>query len=123
MTPLEAEQARLRVCASDTLSGFDRAGLVFVAEGHNPFRLAAAVQPRAVLCVISDADSPVHPEVPFPFPRRLVRIGLSEDNRITLIPGSATDPDTLAALSTWLRPFGLATTVSPMIGRPVSHAA
>lgn len=57
ITPLEAEQTRVRVRASDTLNGFDRAGLVFVSEGHDPFRLAAVVRPRAVVCVISPGQS------------------------------------------------------------------
>ncbi len=51
VTPLEAEQAWRRVRASDTLDGFDQAGLVFVAEGQNPFRLAAAIRPRTIVCV------------------------------------------------------------------------
>jgi enoyl-CoA hydratase/carnithine racemase len=128
VTPLEAEQARLRVRGSDTLHGFDRAGLVFVADGHNPFRLAAAVQPRAVVCVIRPAGaSPVRvslvPEIPLPFPRRLVRVGFCEDNRIALFPGHSTDPDTLAALAAWLRPFGLGATVFPVAARLLPRAA
>lgn len=128
VTQLEAEQARLRVRGSDTLSGFDRAGLIFVADGQNPFRLAAAVQPRAVVCVIRPiAAGPVRltefPEVPFPFPRRLVRVGFCEGNRIALFPGFATDSDTLTTLSTWLRPFGLGANVFPVAARLLPRAA
>jgi hypothetical protein len=128
VTPLEAEQTRLRVRASDTLDGFDRAGLVFVADGHNPFRLAAAVQPRAVVCVIRPAGAEplrlaILPEIPLPFPRRLVRIGFCEDNRVALFPGHSTDPDTLAALAAWLRPLGLGTTVFPVAARLLPRAA
>ena len=39
VTPLEAEQAWQRVRASDTLEGFDRAGLVFVVNGQHHFVL------------------------------------------------------------------------------------
>lgn len=125
ITPHEAEQARLRVRASDTLAGFDRAGLVFVAAGHNPFRLAAVVQSRTVVCVVSPGQSrsPDGRDVPFVFPRRLVRIGFCENNRLALFPGSATDPDTLATLTAWLGPFGFTTTVFPVAARLLPRAA
>jgi hypothetical protein len=62
-------------------------------------------------------------DVPFPFPRRLVRIGFCQPDRVALFPGSATDPDTLAILSAWLRPFGLTTTVFPVAARLLPRAA
>jgi enoyl-CoA hydratase len=128
VTPLEAEQARVRVRASDTLQGFDRAGLVFVADGHNPFRLAAAVRPRTVVAVVrrTGDDLPVPHAglaVPFPFPRRLVRLSFCGDGRVALFPDSATDPDTLAAVDAWLRPFGLESVVFPVAARLLPRAA
>jgi enoyl-CoA hydratase/carnithine racemase len=125
VTPLEAEEARQRVRASDTLSGFDRAGVIFVAQGQNPFRLAAVVQPRAVVCLIAptDARPPAHPDVPFAFPRRLIRIGFAEDGRLALFPSTATDADTLATVGVWLRPFGFTATVFPPAARLLPRAA
>ena len=78
VTRLEAEQAWRRVRASDTLDGFDQAGLVFVTEGQNPFRLAATIRPRTFVCEIRPTGNgqlvrPLGPSMPFPFPRRLLR--------------------------------------------------
>jgi len=125
VTPLEAEQGRLRVRASDTLDGFDRAALIFVAQGCDPFRLAAVVRTRAVVCAISPGDvgMPVRPETPFPFPRRLVRIGFHDTNRVALFPGLATDPNTLTTVAAWLKPFGLTATVFPTAARLLRWAA
>jgi enoyl-CoA hydratase/carnithine racemase len=125
VTPLEAEQARLRVRSTDTLSGFDRAGLIFVAQGHNPFRLAAVVQPRAIVCLIAPTDTrpPACPEVPFLYPRRLLRIGFADGSRLALFPSPATDADTLATVGTWLRPFGYTATVFPAAARLLPRAA
>jgi enoyl-CoA hydratase len=125
VTPLEAEQARSRVRGSDTLCGFDRAGLVFVAPGLDYFRLAAVVRPRAVVCVLSSGETrPVgRPPLPFPFPRRLVRANFCEKNRLALCPDWATDPDTCATLAAWLRPFGLVPVVFPVAARLLPRAA
>jgi enoyl-CoA hydratase/carnithine racemase len=125
VTPLEAEQTRARVRASDALAEFDRAGLVFVAPGHDHFRLAAVVRTRAVVCVISAGESrpAPRPPLPFPFPRRLVRVSFCEGNRLALFPDWATDPDTTATLSAWLRPFGLASVVFPVAARLLPRAA
>lgn len=123
ITPLEAEQARLRVRSSDTLAEFRRAGLVFVAKGHNPFRLATTVLPRVLVCVIRPpGDNPTHPiannqigeasgsgwgelEV-FPYPRRVVQISFCDSNRIALLPSPAIDTDATVTLAAWLRTFG-----------------
>ena len=125
VTPAEAEQTRARVRASDTLSGFDRAGLVFVAQGHDPFRLAAVVRTRAVVCVVAPGQSGplVRPSVPFPYPQRLVRVSFCDGGRIALFPDFSTDPDTAATLSAWLRPFGLAPVVFPVAARLLPRAA
>jgi hypothetical protein len=127
VTPLEAEHARVRVRASDSLHGFDRAGLVFVADGHDPFRLAAVVQPRTVVCVIAPGDETVaahpRPDVPFPFPQRVIRIGFCGKGRVALFPGPTTDPDTTATVAAWLRPFGLAGVVFPVAARLLPRAA
>jgi enoyl-CoA hydratase/carnithine racemase len=128
VTPLEAEQSRVRVRTAESFEGFDNAGLVFVADGQNPFRLAAAVRPRAVVCVIRPTGSeplvqPTVPSVPFPFPRRLVRVSFCDDHRVALFPGQATDADTLATLSSWLKPFGLTSVVFPVAARLLPRAA
>lgn len=128
ITPLEAEQSWRRVRASDSLDGFDQAGLILVADGQNPFRLAAAVRPRAIICVLrptgSDlSDAAPVPAVPFPFPGRVVRMSFCEGQRIALLPGTATSPDTLATLSDWLSPFGFTTTVFPVAARLLPRAA
>jgi enoyl-CoA hydratase/carnithine racemase len=128
VTPLEAEQARVKVRTAESGQGFDRAGLVFVADGQNPFRLAAAVRPRTVVCVIRPTGSeplapPAGPSVPFPFPRRLVRISFCDDHRVALFPGQATDADTLATLSSWLKPFDLTSVVFPVAARLLPRAA
>ncbi len=128
ITPLEAEQVRLRVRASDTLDGFEDAELVFVIEPHKPFRLAAAVRPRTVICVVrpagggsSFAPSPL--AVPFPCPRRLVHISFCARDRVALFPDATTDPAILSALAAWLRPFGYASVVFPVAARLLPRAA
>ncbi|WP_439620904.1 enoyl-CoA hydratase/isomerase family protein [Gemmata sp.] len=126
VTPLEAEQAKLRVRGSDTLDGFDRAGLVFVAEGHDPFRLAAVVRPRAVVCVIRPnlaARPNTHPPVPFPHMRRVLRISFGDPGRVGLFPGHGTAADTTAAVAAWLAPFGLTATTFPAAARLLPRAA
>ncbi len=128
VTPLEAEQARARVRASDTLDGFDRAGLVFVADGCDPFRLAAVVRMRAVVCVVRPpAAGPLPlsrlPDVPFPFSRRLLRVGFCGDGRLALFAGPGTDSDAPAVLAAWLGPFGLSTVVFPAAARLLPRAA
>ena len=103
VTPLEAEQAWQRIRASDTLDGFDRAGLVFVAEGQRPFRLrrrwpASDRLRRPCGPALQSLTPPREFAMPFPFPRRLLRIGFSEANRLAIFPDAATDADTIA---TW----------------------
>lgn len=119
ITPLEAEQARVRVRSSDTLTEFRRAGLVFVASGHNPFRLAATVLPRVVVCVIrpqngenagmatqKDAgDWPRGGLDVFPYPRRVVQLRFLPGNRLELFPTLGLDSDATVTLATWLKPF------------------
>jgi enoyl-CoA hydratase len=119
VTPLEAEQTRQRVRASDTLDGFDRAGLIFAAETCDPFRLAAVVRMRAVVCLVGSGAAPL----PFPFPRRVVRMSFSEGNRVAIIPNSATEPETLTTLAAWLRPFGFEAVVFPVAARLLPRAA
>jgi enoyl-CoA hydratase/carnithine racemase len=128
ITPLEAEQARLRVRVSDSLDGFGDAELVFVAAGHNPFRLAAAIRPRTIVCVIRPAggDPPTsqsHLAVPFPFPRRLVHLSFCGSERVALFPDAATDPETLTAVSAWMKPFGYTSVVFPVAARLLPRAA
>jgi enoyl-CoA hydratase/carnithine racemase len=128
VTPLEAEQAMLRVRPADTLDGFDRAGLVFVAAGINPFRLAAAIRPRTIVCVVRPTGSgPLAPptglSMPFPFPRRLLRISFCEAGRIALFPDTATDPDTLATVAAWMKPLGFSSVVFPAAARLLPRAA
>ncbi len=126
ITPLEAEQARLRVRSSDTFEGFDRAGLVFVGQGHDTFRLASVVRPRTVICVVrpsSHSPAKAHPPIPFPFPRRLLRIGFGDPGRVALFPGPNTAEETTATVAAWLKPFGLSAVVLPMAARLLPRAA
>jgi enoyl-CoA hydratase/carnithine racemase len=127
VTPLEAEQTRLRVRASDTLNGFDRAGLVFAAGQHDPFRLAAVVRTRAVVCVVRPPGSGPLPaaahDPSFPFPRRVLRVSFCEGNRLAVFPGPVTDPDTAVTLAAWLKPFGLAANIFPAAARLLPRAA
>jgi hypothetical protein len=126
ITPLEAEQTRLRVRSSDTLDGFDRAGLVFVAQGHDPFRLASVVRPRTIVCVIRPTSSiAMIPQTPIPFPysRRVLRIGFGEAGRVALFPSTNTDDATISTVSAWLKPFGLTTVVFPVAARLLPRAA
>jgi len=128
ITPLEAEQARLRVRVSDSLDGFDRAGLVFVAQGLDPFRLAAVVRPRTVVCVVSPTagvriSAHAHAQIPFPYPRRVIRVGFGDDGRLALFPGPNTADDTTSAVAAWLKPFGLTAVVFPMAARLLPRAA
>ncbi len=122
ITPLEAEQTRLRVRASDTLDGFDRAGLIFVAQGHDPFRLASVVRPRAVVCVVSSSHSAPMP-IPFPHSRRVIRIGFGDPGRVALFPKSNTVTDTTAAVTAWLKPFGFTAVVLPVAARLLPRVA
>jgi enoyl-CoA hydratase len=128
VTPLEAEQAQVRVQASDTLVGFERAGLVFIADGQNAFRLAAAVRPRTVVCVVRRAgNEPIAPPqslaVPFPFARRVLSMSFCDTDRAALFPDAATDPDIIAALCSWLRPFRFTPVVFPIAARLLPRAA
>jgi enoyl-CoA hydratase len=123
ITPLEAEQARLRVSSADSLAEFHRAGLVFVAKGHNPFHLATTVLPRVLVCLIrAPGDVTNHlmrnnqagaanasawgKLETFPYPRRVVQVGFCERNRIALFPSLAVDTDATTTLAAWLKPFG-----------------
>src|SRR5262249_50335231 len=127
ITLLEAEHAWRRVRASDTLDGFDQAGLVFVAEGQNPFRLAAAVRPRAGVCVLrstgGDRSFPAESASGFPFLRRLIRVSYYDRNRLAVFPDPTTDPELPATLTAWLKPFGLSTIVFPAAAHLLPRAA
>jgi hypothetical protein len=123
ITPLEAEQAGRRVRSSETLSEFRRAGLVFVAAGHNPFRLATAVLPRVVVCVIhplDDGPSKLNRKdrcenratsswgdlAVFPYPRRVVQVSFCEGNRIAYYPSHTVESDATVSLAAWLKSIG-----------------
>jgi enoyl-CoA hydratase len=123
ITPLEAEQAGRRVRSSETLSEFRRAGLVFVADGHNPFRLATAVLPRVVVCLIQPLDddpsrlnrnNPSEIRAPsswgdlavFPYPRRVVQVSFCQGNRIAYYPSHTVDSDATVSLAAWLKSIG-----------------
>jgi len=137
VTPLEAEQARTRVRATDTLEGFDRAGLVFVADGCDPFRLAAVVRARAVVCVVRPpAAGPLslpqpqpqpqpqpRPDRAFPYYRRVVRVSFFDGGRVALFGDPAGDGDTPAVLATWLKSLGLSAVVLPVAARLLPRAA
>ncbi|MDB5311365.1 MAG: enoyl-CoA hydratase/isomerase family protein [Gemmataceae bacterium] len=101
VTPLEADQARSRVKASQSLDGFDRAGLVFVAGDRSLSGLADVVRPR---CVVATPDG-VPPARAFPHPRRVLGVRFGSDYA-EMVRGPDTDPDTVAALAAWLKPFG-----------------
>jgi enoyl-CoA hydratase/carnithine racemase len=128
ITPLEAEEARRRIRASDSFAGFDRAGLVLVASGQNAFRLAAAVSPRAIVCIvrgsaIESAVTSTSLAVPFPFARRVFHIDFCEANRVALFPDAATDPDAIVTVSSWLEPFEFTSVVFPLAARLLPRAA
>jgi enoyl-CoA hydratase/carnithine racemase len=110
VTPLESEQAKVRVKVSPRLDGFDRAGLVLVAEGESLDRLAAVARPRCVIAV--RGTYPVW----FPHPRRLVGLRFPSPNAAELVRGPRTDSDTLATLAAWLKPFGFRSVVAPATG-------
>src|SRR5207248_4247588 len=76
VTPLEAEQARGRVKVRPDLSGFDAAGLVFVAEGEPLDPLAGVVRPRCVVAVCG-AELPGT----YAHARRVVGIGFARTSR------------------------------------------
>jgi enoyl-CoA hydratase len=128
ITRSEAEQVRLRVRAVDTLDGLRSTGLVFVAEPNNPFRLAAVVSPRAVVCIVRTAGgdpsiSQLPLAVPFPFPRRLIHINFCGPDRVALFPDATTAPETLSALKAWLWPYGYTSVVFPVAARLLPRAA
>ena len=127
ITPLEAEQVRIRVRASDNLDGFENAGLVFVADGHNPFRLAAVVRPRTVVCVVCPTGRDLTSSsrgwrCPSPF--RVVSSGSAFAKRIAsrsspirrLIPRPYPH-------SRWLRHLGYTSLVFPVAARLLPRAA
>jgi enoyl-CoA hydratase/carnithine racemase len=128
LTPLEAEDVRHRVRATDTLDAFSTAAFVFVAGNHHPFKLAAAVCPRTVLCVVrpTNADqSGLHalPTVPFPFPRRLVHISFCGTNRVAIFPDATADTEMLEAITSWFKQFGYSCVVFPVAARLLPRAA
>ena len=55
--------------------------------------------------------------MPFPFPRRLLRIGFSETKRLAIFPNAATDVDTISTLAAWMKPFGFSSVVFPAESR------
>jgi enoyl-CoA hydratase len=114
VTPLEAERARSRVRSSENLSEFRRAGLVFVAEGHDPFRLAATVLPRVVVCVIHSLQATYrdasnqpdrHSLDSFPYPRRVVRFAFSGGKQFSITPSQSVDSDATLAVTAWMDSF------------------
>jgi len=128
ITPLEAERTRLRVRIPDTWGSFSMARLVFVAEDHNPFKLAAAVSPRTVVCAIRPAGnglsgSETAPAMPFPFPRRFLYIGFCGANRVALFPDANVDSAILEFLKEWFKPFGYTCMVFPAAARLLPRAA
>jgi hypothetical protein len=123
ITPLEADQARTRVRSADNLEEFRTAGLVLVAAGSKPFRLATTVLPRVLVGVIC----PPHPGLPsslppdpieedgpaslgrlaaFPYPRRVVPIRFGGAGQITLVPTPTLDSDATTTLAAWLKSLG-----------------
>jgi enoyl-CoA hydratase/carnithine racemase len=96
VTPLEADQAKGRVEVATDFAGFDRAGLVFA--NALPHALADAIRPR---CIVACGGAPDW----FPHPRRVIAVRFGHGT-VELIRFPATDPDTVATLAAWLRPFG-----------------
>jgi len=128
VTTFEAEEAWRRLRVSDSLEGFERAEVVLVTDRQNAFRLAAVLRPRAVVCIVRPAGSgpiaaPSGPAVPFPYPRRLVRISFCEPGRVALFPDTTTDPDLLSTLVSWLQTVGLTSVVFPPAARLLPRAA
>ena len=130
ITPLEAEQARLRVRSSDNLAEFRKAELVFVARSQDPFRLATTVLPRVVVCVIRGSHDepsrsirntgdhvPIAPSLEdlevFPYPRRVVQVGFQDANHVALFPGPSIDPDTIATLQEWFDSIEVEVSIPP----------
>ena len=132
VTPLEAEQARNRVKVRPDLTGFDTAGLVFVAEGEPLDALAGVVRPRCVIAVCGGGAAGSLPDA-----RRVVGIRFGRTPSASagvllrstpslalrvrqdvaeLLPGPHADPDALAALAAWLKPFGFRPVVAPAAG-------
>ena len=119
ITPLEAQQTKNRVVVTESLTEFRRAGLVFVAPGHNHFCLSDTVLPRTVVCIIGsrenldgikrfDEPSDWSPEGldEFPYPRRVVQLQFLPGKQLELVSDLGTDSDAGAALATWFKPFG-----------------
>jgi enoyl-CoA hydratase/carnithine racemase len=124
VTPLEVEQARARIHAGDCLTGFEQAGLVFVGKDAEPTPLADVIRPRTVVCVIRPmASLPIRLDVPFPAPRRVLRVSFCDSGRVALFPGPGTDSHTPTAIAAWLKPFGLGTVVFPPAARLLPQAA
>jgi enoyl-CoA hydratase/carnithine racemase len=107
VTPLEADQANARVMIGDGLAGFDRAGLVLASGRREPAgswdELTTAVRPRCVVAVVGRTPS--------------VSEGVDGTPSLTLGVRPGTDPDAVAALAAWLRPFGYAVSVAPAARR------
>ncbi len=117
ITPLEAEQARQRVQVNRTPTGFERAGLVFVAENADPAALSQQLRPRTVVCVARTGHTGV------PSPRRIIRVAFTEKDRMALFPGPYTHPDTTATVAAWFKPFGFSAVVFPAAARLLPRAA
>jgi enoyl-CoA hydratase len=137
ITPLEAEQTRRRVRSSETLADFRRAGLVFVARGHNLFRLATSVLPRVVVCVIRQEEGGPNERSfdnrsgnricsewenleAFPYPRRVVQVSFRRGNRIAISPSLTVDSDGTATVTAWLKSLGREPFLVP-VGRISPH--
>jgi hypothetical protein len=118
LTPLEAGQARERVRVSVDLKEFHKVGLVFVARGNDPFRLATILLPRCQVCLLQPTANQGDPQAPgrhdlnhFPYPRRLVFVHFRDVRRVRIEPLSKTDTDSTATLVRWLQLFDLEPTV------------
>lgn len=120
-TPLEAEQARLRVKVSDTLAGFDQAGLVFVAEGETVDRLATVVGARCLVAMCEEANPSQRIRVDSPHSRRVVGLRLSPSAEMIAYPG--TESHTLVTLAAWLKRLGLAVRMAALAAGSARAAA
>ncbi|HJZ60430.1 MAG TPA: enoyl-CoA hydratase/isomerase family protein, partial [Gemmataceae bacterium] len=137
VTPLEADQARGRVKVAADLRGFERAGLVFVAEGEAMDRLADVLRPRCVVVVMGcsrDASCPDprdrnaaergrggNGSADVAHPRRV--IGLRAEPTVELVRFPDTDSDTVATLAAWLKPLGFTPTITAATALPMTAAA
>jgi enoyl-CoA hydratase/carnithine racemase len=108
VTTLEAEQAKARVTVAPDPSGFEDAGLVFVAGGVPYDDLAAFIRPRCIVAALGDKT----PD-DFPHPRRVLGLRFPSVAAAELVRHPDTDADAVAALAAWLTTLGFTRTVVP----------